>query len=82
MKLKNVLLATCSICGKKEFFELTDEEENVFRKYLCHGRQMGYLQDLFPRVPAWIRSGAIDKYSNGFCICPRCQEGNDDDDDY
>jgi len=67
-----ILLAECSCCGKEEEFELTKEETKLLDKYICYGRQMGMIQDLFPRVPAWIRSGCIDKGSNGFCICPDC----------
>ena len=44
----------------------------MYLNYQMNGRQLGFIQDLFPRVPVWIRSGAIDKYSDGFCICPEC----------
>lgn len=69
---KAILLPVCSICGKEEEFELTEQETKTLGKYICYGRQMGTIQELFPRVPAWIRSGAIDRYSNGFCMCPEC----------
>ena len=69
---KAILVTKCSVCGKEKGFELTERETEVLRKYICYGRQMGTLQKLFPRVPAWIRSGCIDQYSNGFCICPDC----------
>lgn len=51
---------------------MDDEEYVTFQRYKVYGRQLGYIQDLFPKVPAWIRSGAIDQYSDGFCICPVC----------
>ena len=66
------LTATCSICGRKEKYYLSEKEYHVLQKYRIYGRQLGMPQDLFPKIPAWIRSGAIDKYSNGFCICPKC----------
>lgn len=66
------IYATCSICEKTKGFKLTDDEAKLYEEYQIYGRQMGYLQELFPRVPAWIRSGAIDKYAGGFCICPKC----------
>ena len=66
------LIAKCSCCGREEIYEMNEEESAVFERYQVYGRQMGYIQDLFPNVPAWIRSGAIDKYSDGFCICPDC----------
>lgn len=66
------LTATCSCCGNTAEYVLDDEETEVYIEYQSLGRQMGTIQNLFPRVPAWIRSGAIDKYSNGFCICPKC----------
>lgn len=69
---ENKIYATCSCCGETEEFELTDNELQTLYQYSLVGRQMGKLQDLFPRVPAWIRSGAIDQYSGGFCICPKC----------
>lgn len=68
------LSATCSCCGETTEFKLTQEESTTLSKYNCYGRMLGTLQDLFPRVPTWIRSGAIDQYSNGFCICPKCGE--------
>lgn len=68
------LIAQCSCCGKIGAHRLTDEETEILYEYEDRGREMGYLQDLFPNVPAWIRSGAIDKYSDGFCICPECAD--------
>lgn len=66
------IYATCSCCGNTTEFELNEKETETYKKYFCYDRQMGMLQDLFPRVPAWIRSGAIDQRSGGFCICPEC----------
>lgn len=62
----------CSLCGHREEYELSDEEAQTLQRYRVQGRSMGYIQDLFPKVPAWIRSGAIDACSGGFCICPKC----------
>lgn len=67
-----ILTAKCSCCGYVEKFALTPEEYELLEAYEFYGRRVGKLQDLFPRIPAWIRSGAIDKSSGGFCICPRC----------
>lgn len=64
--------AKCALCGHEETFTLTQEEENTFLLYEECGRELGKIQDLFPRIPAWVRSGAIDKSANGFCICPNC----------
>lgn len=64
--------ATCSCCGKTVDYEMSEIETKTYLDYLIFGRSMGYIQDLFPDVPAWIRSGAIDQYSGGFCICPKC----------
>ncbi len=66
------LIAKCSCCGKEDVYEMNEEEYKTFQNYQVYGRQMGYIQDIFPNVPAWIRSGAIDQYSGGFCICPDC----------
>lgn len=66
------IIAKCACCGREESYELNEEEYITLQKYQIYGRQMGHIQDLFPNVPAWIRSGAIDKYSEGFCICPDC----------
>ena len=68
----NTITAKCSCCGKEEKYTLSNKEYSAFLKYQCYGRQLGYIQDIFPNVPAWIRSGAIDQYSGGFCICPDC----------
>ena len=65
--------ATCSCCGETGTYEMSESEMNTLEEYLDRGREMGFLQDLFPNVPAWIRAGAIDKYSGGFCVCPKCQ---------
>lgn len=67
-----VLTAECSLCGTEGEYELNNEEEKIYTEYQWRGREMGLLQNLFPDVPAWIRSGSIDKYSGGFCICPKC----------
>ena len=68
----NILTAKCAYCGYEEEYILTEEEDETLLMYEIFGRQLGKLQELFPNIPAWIRSGAIDKYSNGFCICPAC----------
>lgn len=68
----NRIVATCSLCGYQEEYILSKEEYQTLVQYELLGRNMGYIQDLFPKVPNWIRSGAIDKYSSGFCICPKC----------
>ena len=67
-----MITATCSCCGRTEDHELTDIEEYNLNGYRKYGRGFGTLQTLFPNVPAWIRSGAIDMTSGGFCICPEC----------
>ena len=66
------LITKCSCCGRKGIYEMNEEEYKTLQQYQIYGRQMGYIQELFPNVPAWIRSGAIDQYSGGFCICPDC----------
>ena len=62
------IVARCSCCGKKETYSMSEAESRVYLEYLKYGRELGYIQDLFPDVPAWIRSGGIDQYSNGFCM--------------
>lgn len=66
------LKAKCSNCNYQEEYILSEEESAILRKYECYGRHLGKIQELFPKIPAWIRSGAIDKTTNGFCICPNC----------
>ena len=66
------ITAKCAHCGKEATYDLDDDEFIMFQLYQCFGRQLGSSQDLFPKVPPWIRSGAIDLYSDGFCICPDC----------
>ncbi len=66
------LSATCSCCGRQVQFELDHGESVAYEEYRVFGSRMGMLQDIFPRVPAWIRSGAIDKRAFGFTICPKC----------
>ena len=70
----NILTAQCSCCGRTGKYEMNDEECRTLALYRIYGRNMGYIQELFPKVPAWIRSGAIDRYSGGFCICPKCSK--------
>lgn len=67
------ITATCSCCGRKQTYTLNAEEQKTLEQYRKSGRNMGMLQNLFPNVPAWIRSGAIDRNSGGFCICPECE---------
>ena len=73
---KAIITATCACCGKTEDYQMDEKETETYfqymRKDLSGARQMGCMQDLFPKVPAWIRAGAIDKCSDGFCICPEC----------
>lgn len=68
------LRTRCSICGKAGTYQLNEKELNDLMEYEVRGRSMGYLQEIFPNIPPWIRSGAIDKFSGGFCICPSCCE--------
>ena len=69
-----VITAICACCGCKETYKLLPKEAATLAKYRLYGRQLGMLQNLFPNIPAWIRSGAIDQTSGGFCICPKCKE--------
>ena len=68
----NTIAAKCSFCGYEEEYQLSKEEYCTLKRYQKYGRQLGLIQDLFPEIPPWIRSGAIDKYSKGFCICTNC----------
>lgn len=68
------LHAYCNYCDREKLFKLTEEETATYFEYLVKGREMGPIQCVFPRVPAWIRSGAIDRYADGFCICPTCSK--------
>ena len=68
----HTITAKCSFCGREEAYQLNEEEYRTLLKYKIYGRQLGFIQDLFPNIPSWIRSGAIDLYSQGFCICPKC----------
>lgn len=70
--MMKTISARCSSCGYEESYALSVEESATMEKYQIFGKKLGMIQDLFPNVPAWIRSGAIDKTSNGFCICPKC----------
>lgn len=71
-QIMNKIVAKCSCCGREGIYEMSNDEMSTYERYQIYGREMGYIQDLFPNVPAWIRSGVIDKYSEGFCICPSC----------
>ena len=66
------LFAECACCGRIGTYDMNEEEYHTFLLYQCFGRELGFIQDLFPNIPPWIRSGAIDRYSDGFCICPDC----------
>ena len=56
------LVAKCSCCGRKGVYEMSEDEYLKYYAYQIYGRELGYIQDIFPDVPAWIRSGAIDHY--------------------
>lgn len=70
--MKGVLSCNCSICGKQGVHTLTPDETKTYMEYQIKGRQMGALKDLFPEIPSWILSGAIEPLSNGYCECPEC----------
>lgn len=76
--MDNIILEyNCSLCGAEGIYECNEEESKNLRDYWTYGpRQVGFMQDLFPNIPAWIRSGAIDTRANGFCICPNCNPFN------
>lgn len=67
------ITARCACCGHEENYTLSDTEAKTLERYRTEGRSMGMIQNLFPNVPPWIRSGAIDKTTGGFCICPDCE---------
>lgn len=69
-----VLECECSICGHVGYYLMDTTEKETYDQYAIRGREMGLLQNVFPKIPAWIRSGCIDQYSGGFCICPKCEE--------
>ena len=66
------LECSCSICGRTALCILDETEKENLKLRIEKNRDAGFLQDLFPNIPNWIRSGAIDEYSNGFCICEKC----------
>ena len=66
-----LITAKCSCCGREEEYLMSDEEYKNLERYCELGRKAGRLQDLFPKMPAWIRA-SICKESGGFCICPEC----------
>lgn len=68
----HTITAKCSCCGRVEKYHLDEDEYLTLMLYDIFGRDLGSIQDLFPKIPAWIRSGAIDQFSGGFCICPDC----------
>ena len=65
------ITAKCSCCGREEEYHMDDIEYKNFDMYCELGRGAGKLQDLFPKMPAWIRA-SICRGSGGFCICPEC----------
>lgn len=71
-----VLQAQCSCCRQWGMYVMSLEEEKSYDEWLeakIYGKPHKLLQEAFPKVPAWIRSGSIDyTRTNGFCICPRC----------
>jgi len=70
-KIQATLYAECSICGKEEKY-ICDETESLTVMAYEMDDVHGYLQDDFPKIPAWIRSSCLDERSGGFCICPDC----------
>ncbi len=64
------LTATCACCGTQGSYETSHEEDQLLKKYYKGETGFTPIQELFPKVPQWIRAGAIDKKGNGFCICP------------
>lgn len=66
-----LITATCFCCGRVEEYLMSDEEYKNLEKYYEYGRNAGKLQDLFPKMPAWIRA-SLCRESDGFCICPEC----------
>lgn len=68
----HALVATCATCHENGIYIMDEKEMETLDEYYFKGRSMGMIQDLFPKIPAWIRSGCIDQYSGGFCVCPKC----------
>lgn len=66
-----IITAKCSCCGKEYEYHMDNDDYRNLEKYYEYGRRAGKLQDLFPKMPSWIRA-SICKESNGFCICPEC----------
>lgn len=75
-----VLIAECTTCGKHGSYVLSEEEEKGYEDYMdgviysMDGMMYSrpnriYIQDALPKVPGWIRAGAIQ---NTMCFCPRC----------
>ena len=66
------LTCKCSACGNTGTYKMNEKESKTYHEYQSKGRSMGPIQNIFPKIPAWIRSGAIDQFSGGFCLCPNC----------
>lgn len=72
--LKGMLLCKCAKCGKQGAYEMSEAETKLYMEYQIKGRSMGPLQTIFPNIPAWILSGAIEPLSDGYCECPECNK--------
>lgn len=69
------LICKCSFCGETGIYYMNKEESDTLMKYRVN-QPLTPLSELFPKVPAWIRAGAIDTLSNGKCQCPKCINKN------
>lgn len=71
--MRGILTCACSKCGKQTVYEMSEDETKKYMEYQIKGRAMGSLRDIFPNIPTWILSGAIEPLANGRCICPSCE---------
>lgn len=72
--MQGVAVCRCSVCGREGTHKMSDAECRTYMAYKLKGHAMGHIGDLFPDIPLWIASGAIDPVSDGTAVCPECED--------
>ena len=67
-----VAKCNCSKCNEEGKYTLNADEVKNYMNYITKGPAAGTMEELFPNIPAWIRTGAINKFTDGKCLCPKC----------
>ena len=72
-KLTGTLICECSSCGELIRYPMKEKDMREYLDRKTNNRPMRPLSSVFPDIPQWILTGAMDPMAGDKTICPECE---------